>query len=95
MSTIGMDPEPDYREVTTRVVRRATRISQADVFLENWLPQLGASLRKDEWLPKIFAKMGEDPTLSEYVKPTSDDVWQFLDGVVRWLRDPGKKGIPA
>jgi hypothetical protein len=63
--------------------------------LENWLPQLGASLRKDEWLPKVFEKMGEDPASSEYVKPTSDDVWKFLDSVTRWLRDPSKKGIPA
>jgi hypothetical protein len=39
--------------------------------------------------------MGEDPTLSEYVKPTSDDVWKFVESVTRWLRDPSKKGIPS
>jgi hypothetical protein len=63
--------------------------------LESWLPNLGASLHKDEWLPKVFEAMGEDPAQPGYVKPTSDDVWVFLDTVARWLRDPNKRGIPV
>jgi len=77
-----------------------SRLAEYGVFvvergaLESWLPNLGASFHKDEWLPKVFEAMGEDPAQPGYVKGTSDDVWEFLDKIARWLRDPSRKGIP-
>lgn len=62
--------------------------------LENWLPQLGSGLYKDEWLPKVFELMGEDPTQPGYLKPTLDDVWEFIDKVAAWVKNSNKKGIP-
>jgi ABC-type cobalamin/Fe3+-siderophores transport system ATPase subunit len=63
--------------------------------LESWLPQLGGSFYKDEWLPKVFELMGEDPASAGYIRPGYDDVWQFIDVVAGWLRNPNRKGIPA
>ncbi|PYP85547.1 MAG: ATPase [Candidatus Angelobacter sp. Gp1-AA117] len=62
--------------------------------LESWLPQLGVNGHGPNWLVNIFEKMGEDPNNSEYVKPGSGDVWDFIATLKRWLTDPNRKGIP-
>lgn len=63
--------------------------------LESWLTQLGATGHGPAWLIGIFEKMGEDPASASYLKPTDDDVWQFLGGVKLWLTNPKRKGIPT
>lgn len=63
--------------------------------LESWLTRLGATGHGPAWLIGIFEKMGEDPTSASYLKPTDDDVWQFLGGVKHWLTNPKRKGIPT
>lgn len=63
--------------------------------LESWLKQLGATGHGPNWLISIFEKMGEDPTNANYLKPTDDDVWQFLGQVKHWLTNANRKGIPA
>jgi len=39
--------------------------------------------------------MGEDPSNVNYVRPTPDDVWAFVEQVRSWLVDPNRKGIPT
>ncbi len=63
--------------------------------LESWLQNLSVSAKKSEWLPQIFEKMGEDPTNSNYVRPSSDDVWEFVRNIKSWFANPDKKGIPS
>lgn len=62
--------------------------------LESWLKPLGASGHGPSWLISVFEKMGEDPDGNDYLKPTADDVWDFIRKIKGWLADPRKKGIP-
>lgn len=62
--------------------------------LESWLPTLGATGHGPYWLVDVFERMGEDTASSTYVKPTGDDVWEFIGQVQNWLTDPDRKGIP-
>jgi hypothetical protein len=63
--------------------------------LESWLKHLGASGHGPTWLIDAFERMGEDPEQSSYIKPSGDDVWEFMSRVRGWLVDPARKGIPA
>lgn len=63
--------------------------------LESWLKPLNASGHGPTWLIEIFEKMGEDPESSVYIKPSGDDVWQFVGKIKRWLFNPQRKGIPT
>lgn len=62
--------------------------------LESWLKQLGASGHGSNWLIDIFSKMGDNPEQSTYLKPCSDDVWDFIGSLKRWIDDNNRKGIP-
>lgn len=63
--------------------------------LESWLKFLNASGHGPGWLIDIFEKMGEDPESPAYLKPTNDDVWEFIGNIKTWLFDPNRKGIPT
>ena len=63
--------------------------------LESWLKSLGATGHGPAWLISVFEKMGEDPASPSYLKPTNDDIWQFLGQVKRWLTNAKRKGIPT
>lgn len=63
--------------------------------LESWLPELGATGHGPSWLISVFEKMGEDTEADNYLKPSANDVWEFIHGVKAWLVDSGRKGIPA
>lgn len=63
--------------------------------LESWLKQLGASGHGPSWLISVFEKMGEDPSSGNYLRPSDNDVWAFMQEVKSWLIDPNRKGIPA
>ncbi len=63
--------------------------------LEAWLSQLGASGHGPSWLIEVFDKMGSDSTKPNYLKPSVDDVWAFVDEIKQWLVDPNRKGIPG
>lgn len=63
--------------------------------LESWLKNCGAAGHGPSWLIDMFEKMGVDPSDSAYLRPGSDDVWEFLGEVKKWLVDPNRKGIPA
>lgn len=62
--------------------------------LESWLKQLQATGHGPDWLVEIFKKMGEDPNSPDFLMPSSDDVWSFIDGISEWFFNPRRKGIP-
>jgi len=62
--------------------------------IESWLKHLGATGHGPQWLLKMFETMGADPAAAEFVKPTNGDVWEFVERVARWVREPRRKGIP-
>jgi hypothetical protein len=63
--------------------------------VESWLKPLGVTGHGPSWLIDMFEKMGQDPESNDYVKPSSDDVWDVLAQVRTWLVAPTRKGIPA
>lgn len=63
--------------------------------LESWLKNLDAAGKGPSWLTDIFEKMGEDAAAPGYVRPSADDVWEFVKTIRGWLVDPQRKGIPA
>jgi hypothetical protein len=63
--------------------------------LESWLKGLGATAsHSPEWLIEIFQKLGEDPNATNYVKPATGDVWDFMTKIKTWFSNPTRKGIP-
>lgn len=36
--------------------------------------------------------LGSDPTSPSYVAPENDDVWEFVSGVMSWIKDSARKG---
>ena len=63
--------------------------------LESWLRHLAASGHGPAWLIDVFEKMGEDPDSQVFLKPSSDDVWAFMQKIKAWLIDSNRKGIPT
>lgn len=61
--------------------------------LEHWLPELGVSITKTSWTVEILEKMGSDPDKAGYVKPGKGDVWDFMRGVVAWVRNEDRNGM--
>lgn len=63
--------------------------------LECWLPSLRIPLgNKADWLVQVFEKMGTDPSEPGYLGPSIGDVWDFMQKVAAWIRDPRRKGMP-
>jgi ABC-type cobalamin/Fe3+-siderophores transport system ATPase subunit len=63
--------------------------------LESWLPSLQVERTKSKWLASIFASMGSDPDQGGYLKPSSDDVWDFLCRIAEWAADPNRLGMAS
>jgi len=63
--------------------------------LESWMKQLAVSCHGPTWLISVFERMGEDPSAPDFVKPTSNDVWEFVSRLKAWLVDANRKGIPT
>jgi AAA domain, putative AbiEii toxin, Type IV TA system len=85
------------REATENLL---SQLSEYGIFvvpggeLECWLKSLGASGHGPAWLINIFEMIGEDPDLPNYLKPATDDIWEFMSKVKKWLIDSNRKGIP-
>lgn len=62
--------------------------------LECWLKNLRITGHSPQWLIEIFEKMGSDSTDSNYLKPTSGDVWDFIGSINNWFKSNNKRGIP-
>jgi ABC-type cobalamin/Fe3+-siderophores transport system ATPase subunit len=63
--------------------------------LETWLSSLGVTQtnNKQQWLLDIFEKLGSDLDASGYVRPGTDDVWDFLTRIAKWINDPSRSGL--
>jgi hypothetical protein len=64
--------------------------------LECWLPTLKreAWSSKSQWLIRTFETMGDDASDSNYTKPATGDVWDFIGRARKWLHDPERLGMP-
>lgn len=62
--------------------------------VEHWLSNLGVKAHKSVWLSQIFLKMGADSTDFNYLKPSNDDVWDFMSKISQWMSNEKRKGIP-
>jgi predicted ATPase len=60
--------------------------------VESWLPDLGIKSKKAAWTVQMLERFGSDPNDAAYIKPAAGDVWDFMRDVVKWVRDPGRKG---
>lgn len=40
----------------------------------------------------MLERLGSDPNDATYVKPAAGDVWDFMRGIVKWVRDAKRKG---
>lgn len=63
--------------------------------LEHWLKTLGVLGHGPQWLIKVFERMGENPESSDYLKPSGDDVWEFMSKIRGWMMNPQRRGIPS
>lgn len=62
--------------------------------LESWLPALGIGGYGTQWAISILEKLGSDSSSETYVRPGSEDVWQFVRLVVAWIQNTARKGAP-
>jgi len=62
--------------------------------LESWMKPLQVPGHGPAWLIEVFGKLGEDPESAGYLKPQTNDVWEFIYSIKRWLTDANRKGIP-
>jgi len=60
--------------------------------LENWLSYLNIPGKKTDWAVAMLERLGSDPNEERYIKPRSDDVWEFLRKVVNWISNPARNG---
>lgn len=62
--------------------------------LESWLKNLNVSGKKTDWTIGMLGRLGDDPSDAAYVVPASNDVWEFMRGIVSWIKNPARKGTP-
>jgi ABC-type cobalamin/Fe3+-siderophores transport system ATPase subunit len=90
--------QPQDREAAQNLL---SQLAEYGVFvvpggeLESWMKSLGATGHGPSWLIAIFERMGEDSINPDYVKPSDNDVWEFLSKIKAWLVDANRKGIPV
>ena len=60
--------------------------------LESWLLHLKVPGKKTDWTVAMLERLGSDSTDPSYVKPGHEDVWQFVEKIVDWIRNPARKG---
>jgi hypothetical protein len=60
--------------------------------VEGWLSDLGVGGHAAQWLIPIFEKMGEEGSAA-YLVPSRGDVWDFVDSLNAWFRNPARLGI--
>lgn len=60
--------------------------------IEDWLKPLSVPGKKTEWTIAMLERLGSDPSDPAYVQPASGDVWDFMRSIVRWIKNPDRKG---
>ena len=87
---------PDKLETARRMISDAAEYVVFIVEvgpLENWLTSLDVSARKSDWLASVFDLLDTDRTGP--VLNMEGDVWEFVRGIVHWIEDPTRKGMPV
>ncbi|MFA5184678.1 MAG: AAA family ATPase [Patescibacteria group bacterium] len=65
-------------------------VSEGEV--EGWLGNLGVSGHGPRWLREMFQKIGQSESEPGYLRPTDDDVWNFINKISNWIKDPNRLG---
>ncbi|WP_136682518.1 AAA family ATPase [Falsirhodobacter xinxiangensis] len=60
--------------------------------LESWLPKKGIEGKKTDWAVSALNRL-EHSTNREPLVPDGTDVWKFMNIVIDWIADPGRKGM--
>lgn len=60
--------------------------------LEHWLPSLTIPGKKTDWTVAMLQRLGSDPDHEDYVHPSTEDVWSFIEQIVNWVRDGQRRG---
>ncbi len=60
--------------------------------LENWLQTLSVPGKKTQWTVAMLERLGSDPEDSNYISPGTNDVWEFIRGIIEWIKDSTRKG---
>ena len=60
--------------------------------VENWLKSLRVPGHGPDWLVEMFYRLGKEETTNTYVRPSTGDVWTFIDRVSAWTNDVDRKG---
>jgi AAA domain, putative AbiEii toxin, Type IV TA system len=58
-----------------------------------WLPSLPVPRDKSMWLVNVFMQIGQSEDEAGYLKASSGDIWDFLDGVAAWIDSPNRLGM--
>ncbi len=60
--------------------------------IESWLKYLSVPGKKTDWTIGMLEKLSIESGNPSYVPTTQDDVWRFMREVVRWIKNPARKG---
>lgn len=60
--------------------------------LESWLKGCGISGHGTQWAIPMLQSLGSDPNDPNYVRPSQNDVWQFIRDVITWIKNPSREG---
>jgi len=63
--------------------------------LESWFGGQFVGHGKARFLDLALSHLGDDPAAPTYLRPEGDDVWEFLDQIAIWTRNPDRAGIPT
>lgn len=61
--------------------------------LESWLSSLQVSGHGTAWLINMFNAIGDNDDAGNFLRPTDEDVWIFIDKIAKWVRDSSRKGV--
>ncbi len=53
--------------------------------LESWLSHLKVSGHGPVWLIKMFEQIGDQDEASNFLSPSENDVWKFIDDISAWI----------
>ena len=61
--------------------------------IEKWLTQFNLT-NKQTWVTDMLKHLGSVGSAA-YVTPGDGDVWEFVEGIARWIQDPRRRGIAS
>ncbi len=61
--------------------------------LESWLSDRGVVGKGSQWLVSMFESIGDNDDSPKFLKPSEGDVWQFLNSISAWIKNPSRMGM--